>query len=133
MALPTGWSGFAIVDCGSCLKAWPGATKEENVKAKALLKKLAGDKHLKTILEKRKWRVEVLRELTAQESKSHCGHNAGMGAKEIAIQLRTGPRLWSKDQCMKVMMHELSHNEHGPHDHKFYALEVHTYRELEKE
>jgi len=129
MALPMGWSGFAILDHASCDVAWPGSSDADNKRAAELLKQLGSDKHLKTILTARKWRVEVLRELNSREAKSHCGHNAGMGAKEIAIQLRKGGRFFEYDQCLKIMMHELSHNEHSNHGAQFKALEVDLWRQ----
>jgi len=131
MALPTLWAGFAIVDAQSCDTAWPKAPAAQNEEAKVLLKALAADVHLGQILHKRKWRVEVLRELTSSESKTHCGHNAGKGALEIAIQLRNSKGMWSLEACMQTMMHELSHMEHSNHGPKFKALEAELWQEYE--
>jgi len=119
------WTGFAIVDHTSCYKAWPRATSEENDRAKKVLLELAEDQFLAKMLEGRKWRVEVLRELNERESKSHCGHNAGKGAKEIAIQLRRGPKFYDMHQILGIMMHELSHNEQSNHGPQFKEKQFH--------
>ena len=132
----SGWKGFAIVDHESCFKAWSRATHAENEKAKKVLMELAEDLHLSKILQRRHWRVEVLRELNEHESKSHCGHNAGKGAREIAIQLRNGHVFFDAHQIMGIMLHELSHNEfsnHGPkfkvhlHDRNPYVICTHSH------
>jgi len=52
------------------------------------------------------------------------GLNIGGGA-EIKLRLRRPEREWDffpYEQILDTMLHELCHNEHGPHNADFYKL-----------
>ncbi|XP_021720302.1 nuclear pore complex protein Nup153-like [Chenopodium quinoa] len=80
-------------------------------------------KQVQPILRKHKWKVEVLSEFSSSNP-SHMGLNIGGGA-EIKLRLRRPERKWdffSDEQVLDTMLHELCHNEHGPHNADFYKL-----------
>jgi len=89
--------------------------------ALTLLRKVAST--VKPIMRKRGWRVQVLAEFLPPEG-NLLGLNINRGYK-ICIRLRyhNNPDLFLPlEQIVDTMLHELSHNKWGEHDHKFHAL-----------
>ncbi|WVQ96786.1 hypothetical protein IAU59_003893 [Kwoniella sp. CBS 9459] len=89
--------------------------------ARPLLEKIASQ--VKPIMSKRGWKVGTLAEFVPSDP-SLLGLNQNRGQR---IQLRLRPpgaehTFYEYDQLVLVMLHELTHNEHGPHDAKFYKL-----------
>ncbi|WWC70577.1 uncharacterized protein I206_104528 [Kwoniella pini CBS 10737] len=96
--------------------------------ARPLLEKIASQ--VKPIMKKRGWKVGTLAEFLPSNP-SLLGLNINSGQK---INLRLRPpgnenTFYEFDQLILVMLHELTHNVHGPHDAKFYKL----LEELEEE
>ncbi|XP_020232277.1 DNA-dependent metalloprotease WSS1 isoform X1 [Cajanus cajan] len=86
-----------------------------------ILEKVA--KQVQPIMRKRKWKVNVLSEF-CPANPSLLGLNIGPGA-EIKLRLRRPNREWDffpYEQILDTMLHELCHNEHGPHNAQFYDL-----------
>ncbi|WVF69288.1 hypothetical protein IAT40_004064 [Kwoniella sp. CBS 6097] len=89
--------------------------------ARPLLEKIASQ--VKPIMSKRGWKVGTLAEfIPPNPSLLGLNHNAGQ-----RIQIRLRPpgaehTFYEYDQLVLVMLHELTHNVHGPHDAKFYKL-----------
>ncbi|CCG83185.1 putative Zinc metallopeptidase [Taphrina deformans PYCC 5710] len=86
-----------------------------------LLKRVAA--HAKPIMESHHWHIKTLAEFFPTQTKL-LGTNYGKGIK-ISLRLRhhyNDSEFLSFDDIMGTMLHELSHNVHGPHDAKFYAL-----------
>ncbi|KAJ8431739.1 hypothetical protein Cgig2_028956 [Carnegiea gigantea] len=80
-------------------------------------------KQVQPIMHKRKWKVQVLSEF-CPSNPSLMGLNIGGGA-EIRLRLRRPEREWDffpYEQILDTMLHELCHNEHGPHNADFYKL-----------
>ena len=109
--------------------------------AEKLLKKLATDPAIVSIMKSRKWVVGVLCELDPEDAdreqadkgegdKCLLGWNRNSGAR-IALRLRTddlqGFRKY--DTIINTLLHELAHNVFTAHDDKFWAL----FAELKKE
>jgi hypothetical protein len=105
------------------LKRKPG---EED--ARKILEKIA--KQIQPIMRKHKWRVKVLSEF-CPTNPSLLGVNVG-GGINVKLRLRRHNRDWDfipYDQVLDTMLHELCHNDHGPHNASFYKL----WDELRKE
>ncbi|GMH17547.1 hypothetical protein Nepgr_019388 [Nepenthes gracilis] len=80
-------------------------------------------KQVQPIMRKHQWKVRILSEFCPQNP-SILGLNIGGGA-EIKLRLRRQNREWDffpYDQILDSMLHELCHNEHGPHNADFYKL-----------
>lgn len=80
-------------------------------------------KQVQPIMHRRKWKVPVLSEF-CPSNPSLMGLNIGGGA-EIKLRLRRPEREWDffpYEQILDTMLHELCHNEHGPHNADFYKL-----------
>ncbi|XP_074288048.1 DNA-dependent metalloprotease WSS1-like [Silene latifolia] len=96
--------------------------------------KMAGEKEARKILEdvakqvqpimyKHKWKVQLLSEF-CPSNPALMGLNIDGGA-EIKLRLRRQERQWdffTYEQILDTMLHELCHNEHGPHNTDFYKL-----------
>ncbi|KAI1799123.1 WLM-domain-containing protein [Daldinia bambusicola] len=85
------------------------------------LKKVAS--LVKPIMRARKWKVGQLIEFYPDEH-NLLGLNVG-GGQRICLRLRyAGDRnqFLPIEEVVDTMLHELSHNVHGPHDAKFHAL-----------
>ena len=102
--------------------------------ADAILKKVASDPAIVAILEKYRWNIGQLSELSPLQQKL-LGLNKNKG-EEILLRLRHLVSPMGEDalflpytEIIDTMLHELSHCVHGPHDEKFYTL----YRELHAE
>ncbi|XP_027187300.1 DNA-dependent metalloprotease WSS1-like isoform X2 [Cicer arietinum] len=89
--------------------------------ASKILQKVA--KQVQPIMTKRKWKVKVLSEF-CPANPSLLGLNIGPGA-EVKLRLRKPNREWDffpYEQILDTMLHELCHNQHGPHNADFYNL-----------
>ncbi|KAK7270601.1 hypothetical protein RJT34_25893 [Clitoria ternatea] len=89
--------------------------------ARNILEKVA--KQVQPIMRKRRWKVNVLSEF-CPSNPSLLGLNIGPGA-EIKLRLRRPNRDWDffpYEQILDTMLHELCHNQHGPHNAQFYNL-----------
>ncbi|KAL2932789.1 DNA-dependent metalloprotease WSS1 [Bienertia sinuspersici] len=91
------------------------------IEAKRILENVANQ--VQPIMLKHKWKVQVLSEF-CPSNPSLMGLNIGGGA-EIKLRLRRPERQWDffpYEQILDTMLHELCHNEHGPHNADFYKL-----------
>ncbi|KAK6118721.1 hypothetical protein DH2020_047526 [Rehmannia glutinosa] len=89
--------------------------------AREILEKVA--KQVQPIMRKRKWKVRVLSEFWPTNP-SLLGLNIGGGA-EVKLRLRRPNNEWDffpYEQILDTMLHELCHNEYGPHNADFYNL-----------
>ncbi|XP_019055930.1 PREDICTED: DNA-dependent metalloprotease WSS1-like isoform X2 [Nelumbo nucifera] len=89
--------------------------------AKKILENVA--KQVQPIMRKHRWKVKLLSEF-CPTNPSLLGLNIGGGA-EIKLRLRRPDREWDffpYNQILDTMLHELCHNEHGPHNTEFYKL-----------
>lgn len=114
---------LASIGSGHLCKVWEIKTlgKSRDAEARKLLEDVA--KQVQPIMMKRKWTVKVLSEFCPRNP-SLLGLNVGGGA-EIKIRLRKPNRemeFYPYESLLGTMLHELTHNEHGPHDAKFYKL-----------
>eukprot|EP01060_Flectonema_neradi_P004753 TRINITY_DN1310_c1_g2_i1.p1 TRINITY_DN1310_c1_g2~~TRINITY_DN1310_c1_g2_i1.p1 ORF type:complete len:539 (+),score=79.16 TRINITY_DN1310_c1_g2_i1:60-1676(+) len=103
--------------------------------ARDILIKIASDPGIKGVMDKHNFKVGLLTELHPIETKEELrGLNKNKG-QEILLKLRNrvGPDdmdlFLSYSEIRDTMLHELTHNVHGPHDEKFYTL----FRQLVKE
>ncbi|KAI0169956.1 WLM-domain-containing protein [Hypoxylon sp. FL1284] len=86
-----------------------------------ILKKVAS--LVKPIMRARRWKVGQLTEFYPDQH-NLLGLNVGGGHK-ICLRLRYAGDVYQFlpiEQIIDTMLHELSHNVHGPHDSKFHAL-----------
>ncbi|XP_047958884.1 DNA-dependent metalloprotease WSS1-like [Salvia hispanica] len=89
--------------------------------AREILERVA--KQVQPIMRKRKWKVKVLSEF-CPPNPSLLGLNIG-GGSEVRLRLRRPNNEWDffpYDHILNTMLHELCHNEHGPHNADFYNL-----------
>ncbi|CAI9114559.1 OLC1v1015307C1 [Oldenlandia corymbosa var. corymbosa] len=89
--------------------------------AKEILERVA--KQVQPIMRKRKWKVRLLSEFSPANP-SLLGLNVGGGA-EIKLRLRQPNNeldFFPYNQILDTMLHELCHNEVGPHNADFYRL-----------
>ncbi|KAJ4836095.1 hypothetical protein Tsubulata_043045 [Turnera subulata] len=89
--------------------------------ARKILEKVA--KQVQPIMRKRKWKVRILSEF-CPPNPSLMGLNIGGGA-EVKIRLRRPNYEWDffpYEVILDTMLHELCHNEFGPHNADFYNL-----------
>jgi len=109
--------------------------------AEALLNKLATDPAIVKIMTERRFVVGLLTEMSPQEAQERMrsegkngvdllGYNQNAGQK-IVLRLRTDDVKGFRPyyDLMNTLIHEITHNVHGPHDDKFWAL----FRELKKD
>ncbi|EGN93180.1 hypothetical protein SERLA73DRAFT_190082 [Serpula lacrymans var. lacrymans S7.3] len=78
---------------------------------------------VKPIMRKRSWVLPVLSEFFP-DSPNLVGLNIN-GGEQILLRLRpawAADTFYEEEQVVKVMLHELTHNVHGPHDEKFYKF-----------
>jgi len=76
---------------------------------------------VKPIMRKHGWRLPVLAEFFP-DSPNLLGLNVNMGEK-ILVRLRHGrahDQFLPEEDVIHTMLHELTHNVHGPHDQNFY-------------
>ncbi|GAV74410.1 zf-RanBP domain-containing protein/WLM domain-containing protein [Cephalotus follicularis] len=89
--------------------------------ARNILEKVA--KQVQPIMRKRKWKVKILSEFSPANP-SLLGLNIGGGA-EVKLRLRRQNNEWDffpYEQILDTMLHELCHNDYGPHNTQFYNL-----------
>ncbi|CAK7325099.1 unnamed protein product [Dovyalis caffra] len=89
--------------------------------ARRVLEKVA--KQVQPIMKKRKWKVKILSEF-CPANPALMGLNIGGGA-EVKLRLRRPNNEWDffpYEQVLDTMLHELCHNEFGPHNSDFYNL-----------
>lgn len=89
--------------------------------ARKILEKVA--KQVQPIMAERRWKVELLSEFCPADP-SLLGENIGSGA-EVRLRLRRPDRDWDffpYEEVLDTMLHELCHNEYGPHNAHFYNL-----------
>ncbi|KAG0707589.1 WLM domain-containing protein [Suillus ampliporus] len=78
---------------------------------------------VKPIMRKHGWMLPVLSEFFP-ESPNLVGLNVN-GGEQILLRLRppwAPDTFYEEDQVVRVMLHELTHNVHGPHDEIFYKF-----------
>lgn len=89
--------------------------------ARNVLERVA--KQVQPIMKKRKWKVKILSEF-CPANPALLGLNIGGGA-EVKLRLRRPNNEWDffpYEQVLDTMLHELCHNEYGPHNSGFYNL-----------
>ncbi|CAK9179814.1 unnamed protein product [Ilex paraguariensis] len=89
--------------------------------AREILENVA--RQVQPIMRKRKWKVKVLSEF-CPSNPALLGLNIG-GGEEVKLRLRRPNNEWDffpYNQVLDTMLHELCHNEHGPHNADFYNL-----------
>ncbi|BGP15922.1 hypothetical protein JCM10213_003648 [Rhodosporidiobolus nylandii] len=92
-------------------------------KRKAMLERLSNDAAVKDVMRRHKFAVGVLTELHPLLQPTLLGLNTNAGQK-VALRLLTD----SLDGCRsyaevrRVLLHELAHNQFGPHDNNFKEL-----------
>jgi len=102
--------------------------------AEKLLKKLSTDPGIIEIMKSRRFKVGTLCELDPEDAdeeqaakgeadKCLLGWNRNFGER-IALRLRTDDfqSFRKYDSIINTLIHELTHNVHGPHDDKFWSL-----------
>ncbi|KAL3511538.1 hypothetical protein ACH5RR_024255 [Cinchona calisaya] len=111
------------MDLNDLNKVWevkPLRRIREN-EAREILEKIA--KQVQPIMRTRKWKVRVLSEF-CPANPSLLGLNVGGGA-EVKLRLRRPNNeldFFPYNQILDTMLHELCHNEYGPHNADFYNL-----------
>ncbi|KAL2631663.1 hypothetical protein R1flu_016349 [Riccia fluitans] len=97
--------------------------------ALSIMHKLASDRGIVAIMNKYRWRVDVMTEMApvgyvGVSPKCILGFNKNRG-QEISLRLRTddlkGFRKY--ESIKKTLLHELAHMVHDEHDEKFHALD----------
>lgn len=89
--------------------------------AREILEKVA--KQVQPIMRKRRWKVKVLSEFSPANP-SLLGLNIG-GGSEVKLRLRRPNNeldFFPYNQILDTMLHELCHNQYGPHNADFYNL-----------
>ncbi|KAF7302562.1 WLM domain-containing protein [Mycena chlorophos] len=97
-----------------------GPPKQE-ARALEMLKRIAS--LVKPIMRKHGWVLPVLSEFFPQQS-NLLGLNVN-GGQKILLRLRPAhapDTFMDEDDVVQTMLHELTHNVHGPHDEKFYKF-----------
>nr|GAT47439.1 predicted protein [Mycena chlorophos] len=97
-----------------------GPPKQES-RALEMLKRIAS--LVKPIMRKHGWVLPVLSEFFPQQS-NLLGLNVN-GGQKILLRLRPAhapDTFMDEDDVVQTMLHELTHNVHGPHDDKFYKF-----------
>ncbi|XP_076886865.1 DNA-dependent metalloprotease WSS1-like [Bidens hawaiensis] len=104
-------------------KVWeikPLKLPREN-EAAEILEKVA--KQVQPIMRKRGWKVKILSEFWPSNP-ALLGLNVN-GGEEVKLRLRRPNNQWDffpYDQILDTMLHELCHNQYGPHNTDFYNL-----------
>ncbi|XP_008229369.1 PREDICTED: DNA-dependent metalloprotease WSS1-like [Prunus mume] len=99
--------------------------------AREILEKVA--KQVQPIMRKHNWKVRILSEFCPANPALQ-GLNVGGGA-EVKLRLRRPNNEWDfypYEQILDTMLHELCHNEYGPHNADFYKLLDEIRRECEE-
>ncbi|KAI9778582.1 MAG: hypothetical protein M1839_007975 [Geoglossum umbratile] len=110
----------ALISEYAHLKGFP-----REAEALLLLKKIAS--LVRPIMRQRGWRVGLLQEFyppVAPDGQHLLGLNENAGER-ISIRLREPfdkTQFLPRETIVETMLHELTHNVHGPHDEKFHAL-----------
>lgn len=112
------------MNLGDLNKVWEvkPLNKPGQEEARNILNKIA--KQVQPIMKKHKWRVNLLSEMSESDDPSHVGLNIG-GGHEVRLRLRRFNRDWDfipYEQVLDTMLHELCHNDIGPHNADFYKL-----------
>ncbi|KAJ1258373.1 hypothetical protein BS78_10G070400 [Paspalum vaginatum] len=121
----------AAMEVGDLHKVWEIRalkTKPDAAAARARLDRIA--KQVQPIMRRHKWRVKVLSEFSPRNPRL-LGLNVGAGV-EVKLRLRRAGRdhdFIPYEEVLDTMLHELCHNDRGPHDMQFYKL----WDELRKE
>ncbi|KAD4889442.1 hypothetical protein R6Q59_037200 [Mikania micrantha] len=89
--------------------------------AREILEKVA--KQVQPIMRKREWKVKILSEFWPSNP-ALLGLNVN-GGEEVKLRLRRQNNEWDffpYEQILDTMLHELCHNQYGPHNSDFYNL-----------
>lgn len=89
--------------------------------AREILEKVA--KQVQPIMRKRKWKIKILSEFWPTNP-ALLGLNVN-GGEEVKLRLRRPNNEWDffpYEQILDTMLHELCHNQYGPHNADFYNL-----------
>ncbi|KAK3128589.1 hypothetical protein QOZ80_6BG0463790 [Eleusine coracana subsp. coracana] len=119
------------MEVGDLHKVWEVRalkTKPEATAAREILDRVA--RQVQPIMRRHKWRVKVLSEFSPRNPRL-LGLNVNKGV-EVKVRLRRAGRdhdFIPYEEVLDTMLHELCHNERGPHDAQFYKL----WDELRKE
>ncbi|KAG0513222.1 hypothetical protein BDA96_10G083400 [Sorghum bicolor] len=119
------------MEVGDLHKVWEVRalkTKPDAAAARATLDRVA--RQVQPIMRRHKWRVKVLSEFSPRNPRL-LGLNVG-GGVEVKLRLRRAGRdhdFIPYEEVLDTMLHELCHNQRGPHDAQFYKL----WDELRKE
>ncbi|CAN6479031.1 unnamed protein product [Victoria cruziana] len=110
-------------DIGDLHKVWEvkPLKKAGEDEARRILQRIA--KQVQPIMRKHKWRVKILSEFCPSNARL-LGLNQG-GGLQVKLRLRRHDRVSEfipYEQVLDTMLHELCHNEHGPHNASFYSL-----------
>eukprot|EP00494_Astrolonche_serrata_P015826 UN15979 len=83
---------------------------------------IVNDPALLKVMDKHKWYVDKVCEITPWEEPTKLGWNRNRG-QTIALRLRSGRKgFLTREEIMETMFHEMAHNEIGPHNDQFKAL-----------
>lgn len=105
--------------------------KPREDEAREILEKVA--RQVQPIMRKRKWKVKILYEF-CPSNPALLGLNVDGGA-EVKLRLRRQNNEWDffpYEQILDTMLHELCHNEFGPHNPDFYNLLEEIRKECEE-
>lgn len=105
--------------------------KPREDEARDILEKVA--RQVQPIMRKRKWKVKILSEF-CPPNPALLGLNVDGGA-EVKLRLRRQNNEWDffpYEQILDTMLHELCHNEFGPHNSDFYNLLEEIRKECEE-
>ncbi|KAJ7530322.1 hypothetical protein O6H91_15G089300 [Diphasiastrum complanatum] len=124
---------IASIEGGDLCKVWEIKTlgRDRDAEVRKLLEAVA--KQVQPLMRKRKWKVRLLTEF-CPSNPSLLGLNIG-GGQEIRIRVRRPgweSEFFRFEDLVGTMLHELTHNEHGPHDAKFYKLLDEVTKECEE-
>ncbi|KAI3786243.1 hypothetical protein L1987_45378 [Smallanthus sonchifolius] len=98
-------------------KVWEIKPAQENEARQILAKQV------QPIMRKRKWKVKILSEFWPSNP-ALLGLNVN-GGEEVKLRLGSQNNEWEffpYDQILDTMLHELCHNQYGPHNTDFYNL-----------
>jgi len=120
--------------CFASIKAEFKYSTPSPYEAEALLKKLATDPGIIELMKTRQFRVGILTEMSPVEAQERManrgtpnmdllGYNQNAGDK-IVLRLRTDSLKGFRPyhDLINTLIHELTHNVWGPHDHNFWKL-----------
>ncbi|KAJ9568559.1 hypothetical protein OSB04_004525 [Centaurea solstitialis] len=126
-------SVFSSMDLNDLNKVWEvkPLKKPREDEAREILEKVA--KQVQPIMRKRKWKVKILSEF-CPPNPALLGLNIDGGA-EVKVRLRRQNNEWDffpYEQILDTMLHELCHNQFGPHNSDFYNLLEEIRKECEE-